>query len=397
MKNEANGSLVARLRIFWFPALTVALLSIPILGLWELFHGGPPYTPHVPHLLTGFLVLLLLVIAAFVVEFFTTRELLADARIAHQRLEMVMASGKSVGWEWDLATGRDHWFGDLRTMFGIQSDSWSGKVEEFFRYVHPEDRQRVSQSVTDARVNHKPYEAEFRVVRQDGVVRWVTATGSFYYTRSGQPERMLGMAVDITDRKHAEEGLRKSEEKFSKAFRESPMALTLTSAQDHRYLDVNETFEKISGWQREEVIGRTPFDIRIWVTPQERIEFVKRLKTEGSVRNYEVQFKCKDVTERLGLGSAELIEIDNEPCIISVIADVTESKQAQEKLRESQERLSGVISSAMDAIIAIDEQQRIVLFNAAAERMFGCAAADALQTPIERFIPERVRGNMPAI
>jgi PAS domain S-box-containing protein len=205
------------------------------------------------------------------------------------------------------------------------------------------------------------------------------------------------MAVDITDRKHAEEGLRKSEEKFSKAFRESPMALTLTSAQDHRYLDVNETFEKISGWQREEVIGRTPFDIRIWVTPQERIEFVKRLKTEGSVRNYEVQFKCKDVTERLGLGSAELIEIDNEPCIISVIADVTESKQAQEKLRESQERLSGVISSAMDAIIAIDEQQRIVLFNAAAERMFGCAAADALQTPIERFIPERVRGNMPAI
>jgi PAS domain S-box-containing protein len=103
-------------------------------------------------------------------------------------------------------------------------------VEEFFRYVHREDRQRVSQAATDARVNHKQCEAEFRVVRQDGAVRWVTARGSFHFTKSGQARRMLGMAMDITDRKDAEEGLRNSEEKVSKAFRESPMALTLTSA-----------------------------------------------------------------------------------------------------------------------------------------------------------------------
>src|SRR4029077_2191590 len=55
--------------------------------------------------------------------------------------------------------------------------TWSGNVEEFFRYVHREDRQRVSQAATDARVNHKQCEAEFRVVRQDGAVRWVTARG----------------------------------------------------------------------------------------------------------------------------------------------------------------------------------------------------------------------------
>jgi PAS domain-containing protein len=75
----------------------------------------------------------------------------------------------------------------------------------------------------------------------------VTAAGSFYYMKCGKPERMLGMAVDITECKHAEEGLKKSEEKFSKAFRASPMALTLTSAKDHRYLDITETFERITG------------------------------------------------------------------------------------------------------------------------------------------------------
>ena len=145
-----------------------------------------------------------------------------------------------MGWDWDVKTGRDRWFGDLQTMFGIQSDSYSGRVEDFHRLVHPEDKALVGKAVADARQSRKPYAAEFRVVRPDGTVRWITARGQFYYDANGEAERMLGMAVDITERKLAEEALKKSEEKFSKAFRESPMALTVTSLKDHRYLDINE-------------------------------------------------------------------------------------------------------------------------------------------------------------
>jgi PAS domain S-box-containing protein len=280
-------------------------------GIWELLRPDRPIANRVSRLLVVFIALFSLAIIALVTEYFTKSRLLADANVANRRLQMVMASGRSVSWEWDLASGRDYWYGDLRTIFGMPSEQWSGQPDEFFRYLHPDDRERVSQVVTDARVNHKQYEAEFRVVRQDGVVRWVTATGSFYYTKTGEPERWLGMAVDITERKLAEEGLKKSEEKFSKAFRESPMALTLTSAIDHHYVDINETFEQITGWRRDEVIGRTPLDIQIWANPQERIEFVKRLQSEGSVRNFEVRFRSKDGTERIGLGSAEPIEIAN--------------------------------------------------------------------------------------
>src|SRR5438445_316555 len=74
-----------------------------------------------------------------------------------------------------------------------------------------------------------------------------------------------------------------------------------------------------------------------------------------------------------------------------VLHDVTERKQVEEALRESQAQLTGIIQSAMDTIITVDDQQRIVLFNAAAEKMFGCLAADVVGQPIERFIPQRFR------
>jgi PAS domain S-box-containing protein len=371
----------------------LAVIAIPIVGVWELLRADQPYTIRTIRLLIVFLALLFLAITAFITEYFTKRELFSDIGIAHDRLRMAMASRRSVGWEWDLASGRDLWFGDLQSMFGIPSDTLSRQVEDFYHYLHPNDRQRVEKAVTDARVEHRPYETEFRVVRQDGTVRWVAASGRFEHTKSGAPDRMLSMVVDITERKLAEEALKKSEEKFAKAFRESPMAVTLTSARDHRYLDVNETFERMTGWRRDEVIGQTAFDLNLWVDPAKRAEFVKQVQTEGAARNLEVLYRCKNGAQRLGLVCGEMIDIDGEPCVLSVIADITERRNIQEKLRDSEEWMRNIIASAMDAIIATDEEQRIVLFNPAAEKMFGCAAGEVIGSAVDRFISQRFRSE----
>jgi PAS domain S-box-containing protein len=116
------------------------------------------------------------------------------------------------------------------------------------------------------------------------------------------------------------------------------MAVTLTGASD-RYLDVNETFEQITGWRRDEVIGRTRYEIGICVDSAYRVEFAKRILNDGAVRNMEVNFHCKDGTEKIGLSSAEIIEIEGEPCILSVIADITERRRLEEAQRQSEERL----------------------------------------------------------
>jgi PAS domain S-box-containing protein len=130
-----------------------------------------------------------------------------ELALANDRLRLAMESGKSVAWDWDIKSGRDSWFGDLRTVFGIPSDSYIGQVEDFRRRVHPEDRDKVWNAANDAMKGHKPYTVEFRILWPDGTVRWVEAMGKFYYSPDGEAVRMLGMDVDITERKLAEEAL----------------------------------------------------------------------------------------------------------------------------------------------------------------------------------------------
>jgi len=130
-----------------------------------------------------------------------------ELALANDRLRLAMQSGKSVAWDWDIKSGRDSWFGDLRTVFGIPTDSYIGHVEDFRRRVHPEDQDMVWNAANDALKGHKPYTVEFRILWPDGTVRWVEATGKFYYSPDGEAIRMLGMDVDITERKLAEEAL----------------------------------------------------------------------------------------------------------------------------------------------------------------------------------------------
>ena len=127
--------------------------------------------------------------------------------LMYDRLRMAVEAGRSVGWDADLRKGRNRWFGDLQTMFGIQGDNHNGHVGDFRNHVHPEDLGAFETAVAEARAKRGPYAAEFRIVRTDGDSRWISAKGQFYFTPKGEPERMLGMATDITERKLAEETL----------------------------------------------------------------------------------------------------------------------------------------------------------------------------------------------
>ena len=148
--------------------------------------------------------------------------------ISNDWLRLAVKSGKSIGWDWELKTGRQRLFGDLQTVLGIESDTHTGQVGDFRRTVHPEDRELVQQAIVDAQRTRNPYTAEFRIIRTDGAVRWINATGKFDYARNGDPERMFGIAVDITDRKEAECNVRESEERFRLVANNTPVMIWMS-------------------------------------------------------------------------------------------------------------------------------------------------------------------------
>ena len=140
-------------------------------------------------------------------------------------------------------------------------------------------------------------------------------------------------------RRKAEIALGESEEKFSKAFQHSPLAITIVRMTDDRYIEVNEIFEVNTGWLREEILGRTPLEIGLWSDADQRTAFLRQLLENGNVKDMEVSFRRKDGQVRTCLGSTELIELNGEQCALSVIADITERKQAEESMASVSSRL----------------------------------------------------------
>lgn len=223
---------------------------------------------------------------------------------------------------------------------------------------------------------------------EDGSQHEFVANAAPLLREDGTPYGAVGAVLDVTERNRTEQALRRSEEKFSKAFRQSPMALSLSSCRDHRYIEVNETFEKITGFRHEEIIGRTPFDINIWVDPSERVELERRILSEGSLRNLEYQFRMKDGSIRTALSSAELIEIEGEPCVLGVSADITEFKQTQQALLHEKNLTDTLLDTIPGILFLFDEQGKPIRWNKRAEEITGYLAEEIAQLNVLDFHSE---------
>ena len=139
------------------------------------------------------------------------------------------------------------------------------------------------------------------------------------------------------DRRQAELALRQSEAKFFTAFRASPDPITITELEEGRFIEVNDSFCQISGYSREEVIGCTSLELNLWKNPQDRASFKQVLKQKGMIRNQELVFCTKVGELRTVLLSAEMIELDNRLCSLTVVNDITERKRAENALKEAKE------------------------------------------------------------
>jgi PAS domain S-box-containing protein len=204
------------------------------------------------------------------------------------------------------------------------------------------------------------------------------------------PTRFMCFTHDITVRKQVEDALLKSEEKFRKAFMTSPDAITITRMRDGMFISVNEGFKKILGYQEEEISGISSLKLNIYKNTEDRKNIVEQLKLKGFVNNYEAVFIKKNGAEVHGLMSASIIELEGEPCVLSITRDINERKLSEASLMESESRLRAITDSAQDAIIMMDSTGAICFWNLSAERILGYKNSEVIGKSLHLLLaPQR--------
>ena len=193
---------------------------------------------------------------------------------------------------------------------------------------------------------------EWRAKDRAGHIFWVEVNLKRAVLNS--KEVVLAVVRDISSRKRMMEDLRQSEQRFAKAFLANPQPMSVTTIADGRYLDVNDSFLSISGYRRDEVIGQTSSELRIWETPERREEFITELMTSGSIRNAEMLFRTKGGALRTFLSSAEQLKIGGIDCVLVASSDITDLRAAERAAQQTLLELGGRLIQAQE-----EERKRV--------------------------------------
>jgi PAS domain S-box-containing protein len=250
-------------------------------------------------------------------------------RASEERLRLAQQAARIGTFERDIHTGVVRWTREVEAMYGLPPGGFDGTTATFFEnLVYPDDRDRVAQLSHKAIETGKPIAAEWRVLWPDGSVHWIAGRWQVLMNESGQPLRMIGVNMDVTERKLGEEKL----QEYERAVENSGEMITVVD-RDYRYLIANRRYLKMRNLRMEEVVGHFVHE----VVDQRVFQAALKPKLDQCFRGEVVRFELKDTYPEVGerdlLISYFPIEgakgIDRVACILQ---DITERKRAEESL-----------------------------------------------------------------
>jgi PAS domain S-box-containing protein len=259
-------------------------------------------------------------------------------RNSQKRFQDLIETTGDFIWEMDTEGRYTYCSPQMEKLWGLKPADMLGKSP--IDFLPPEHQKRMAAFISEKVASPEPFNG-FQSVAFVGNNRvvYVETSGVPFFDNQGKLLGYRGITRDITERKKADEALRLSEDRFSKAFKNSPNAIMITRLSDGKIIDGNDSSYALFGYSQEEVIGKTTGGLAMWVYAKDRNKLAQGLATDGYVRNQEIVLRKKNGEHITVDLSAALITVDNQQCFISNFLDITECKKAQETLSRLNEAL----------------------------------------------------------
>lgn len=253
--------------------------------------------------------------------------------------------GRTGTWTADR-DGSITWAGPVATLMGVEKHRTTASGEEFYNLMHPNDRERVAESFAQAWRSGEPFSIDYRIIGDDGRVRWMAAQGACISDGEGPP-RMAGTVLDISERVEAQRQLADAGRRFRVLFERNPLPFWVFDVESLRFLEVNEAAVQQYGYTREEFLGMGILDIR---PPEFRTEVLDdldqhRLRSQEEARVWLHQRKNGSLLEVRVYATD--IEMDGRAARLVLAEDVTELMAQQRELayRASHDMVSGLLNA----------------------------------------------------
>jgi PAS domain S-box-containing protein len=272
---------------------------------------------------------------------FVERKRAEEARRDNEnRLRLALEGGKMGAWEWNIVKNRVTWSPGLEAIHGLAPGTFGGTFEDFKRDIHPEDSQTVLMQIEKTLAHRSDYHVTYRIVRPSGDVRWLEAFGRMFFGGAGAPERLLGVCMDVTERKSAEESLRAKEEQVRLITDHAPAMLAQVDCNE-RYRFVNQAYAKRFGLASEQIVGRSVREILGEQAYQLIRPHLQRVR-QGELVDYEIEIPYERIGRRF-VRVGHVPERDTHGKVIgwvSAISDMTARKRAEEALQQAKDALA---------------------------------------------------------
>ncbi|RJR17632.1 MAG: PAS domain S-box protein [Nitrospiraceae bacterium] len=284
-------------------------------------------------------------------------------------------------WEWDILTGKVDWSDEEYRKFGYKPGEVSVTFDLFKNSIHTQDRDRVIEALKNALNGSEPYDIEYRIIQPGGEERTIWAQGEVSRNSRGEPVKMIGTGLDITEKKKAEEALRESEEKFRGLFEQSPDSVMIYDFTLNKIVDFNPRFQETLGYDREEIELLDIPDFEAKESPDEFKKHLSEIVQQGG-GSFESRYRKKNGELIDVLISSRVVRIGEKTFGLAIFRDITDQKKTETELKESEERFRKVFEDSPLGKVLADRSGRYIKVNKALTAILGYSQEELLSMNI---------------